>query len=78
MIFNDAGAISLAPGFALNKGEQGREALKKHPFVRVAFKQNRLVLFDSALIHHSDVGKWASGYLNRRISVTFIFGEARA
>lgn len=45
------------------------------PNVTVPFKQNRLTIFDSALPHRSDIGQWQPGYLNRRISITFLFGD---
>lgn len=59
-------------------GASGEIILASLSNVTVPFKQNRLVIFDSYLPHASDVGPWRSGYENRRISLTFLFGEPRS
>ena len=74
-IFQDDGKLGLQRGMALNRGAAGRKALDNLPHIRVPYRQNRLVLFNSALVHYSDVGQWKDGYLNRRVSLTFIYGE---
>lgn len=43
--------------------------------VTVPHRQNRAVLFDSALFHHSDVFKFKKGYENRRINLTILYGN---
>jgi tetratricopeptide (TPR) repeat protein len=40
----------------------------------VPYRENRAVLFESRLFHHSDVPEFADGYENRRINVTLLFG----
>ena len=41
----------------------------------VAHRPNRLVLFDSSLFHQTDPGTFRPGYLNRRVSLTMLFGR---
>jgi hypothetical protein len=45
--------------------------------VRVAYRANRCVLFDSSLIHITDEMHFRPGYENRRVNVTLLFGRAR-
>lgn len=44
--------------------------------VRVPYRENRCVLFDSSLIHVSDEMHFKSGYKNRRVNVTLLYGKA--
>jgi tetratricopeptide (TPR) repeat protein len=39
------------------------------------YRENRAVLFESRLFHRSDAPLFASGYENRRINVTLLFGR---
>jgi hypothetical protein len=41
----------------------------------VPYRENRAVLFESRLFHHSDAPKFALGYENHRINVTLLFGR---
>ena len=41
----------------------------------VPHRQNRAVMFDSALFHQTDVYKFKKGYENRRINLTLLYGE---
>ena len=43
--------------------------------VTVPYKTNRAVIFDSALFHHTDSFSFKSGYKNRRINLTILYGE---
>ena len=43
--------------------------------LRVPYRCNRAVIFDSSLIHESGGVRFLSGYANRRINVTLLFGE---
>jgi len=43
--------------------------------VTVPHRQNRVVLFDSALFHQTDEYNFKKGYENRRINLTFLYGE---
>ncbi|PIQ27471.1 hypothetical protein COW36_13705 [bacterium (Candidatus Blackallbacteria) CG17_big_fil_post_rev_8_21_14_2_50_48_46] len=51
--------------------------LKAHPQepVRIPYRCNRAVLFKSRLFHTSDEIQFQSGYLNRRINITLLFGQ---
>ena len=42
---------------------------------RVPYRQNRAVIFNSDLIHRTDDIRFSPGYQNRRINVTFLYGE---
>jgi hypothetical protein len=42
--------------------------------VRVAYRQNRIVLFKSDLLHATDAFKFKRGFANRRINLTFLYG----
>jgi hypothetical protein len=57
-----------------------RESLLKptnYANVTIPYRQNRCVVFDSALFHHTDVYRFQGGYTNRRINLTYLFGEMR-
>jgi hypothetical protein len=43
----------------------------------IPYKQNRAVMFDSALFHHTDKFSFKEGYENRRINLTFLYGDMR-
>lgn len=43
---------------------------------RVAYRENRCVLFDSTLFHTTDEIHFKPGYCNRRINVTLLFGKS--
>jgi hypothetical protein len=42
--------------------------------VTIPYKANRVVIFDSALFHQTDKFTFRSGYTNRRINLTFLYG----
>jgi hypothetical protein len=42
--------------------------------VRIPYRANRAVIFDSDLFHETDVMDFAPGYANRRINVTLLYG----
>jgi tetratricopeptide (TPR) repeat protein len=50
------------------------EETGSHP-VKVPYRQNRAVIFDSDLFHATDRFAFAEGYENRRINVTMLFGR---
>ena len=43
--------------------------------VRVPYRCNRAVVFDSELLHKTDHTDFRAGYQNRRINITMLFGE---
>lgn len=43
--------------------------------IRVAHRANRAVLFKSSLFHKTDTCRFKEGYLNKRINVSFLFGQ---
>jgi hypothetical protein len=45
-------------------------------FIRIPYKRNRMVLFDSSLVHETDAMRFKRGYKNRRINLTWLFGSA--
>ena len=46
--------------------------------LRVPYKQNRAVLFDSVLFHESDTIRFAPGFETCRINYTLLFGFMEA
>jgi len=46
--------------------------------IRVPYRANRCVLFDSSLIHITDELHFKPGYANRRVNVTLLYGQARS
>jgi tetratricopeptide (TPR) repeat protein len=63
-----------------NESERLAAYVKVHEAkaVRVPYRANRCVLFDSSLIHITDEMHFKPGYENRRVNVTLLFGRARA
>ena len=45
--------------------------------VQVAYKQNRVVFFDSNLFHRSGKHRFKKGYKHMRINMTLLFGLRR-
>jgi len=43
--------------------------------VKVPYRENRAVIFDSDLFHRTDTVRFKPGYENRRINVTMLFGK---
>jgi len=44
---------------------------------RIPHRQNRMVIFDSDLVHKTDDLRFRPGYRNRRINVTMLYGRRR-
>jgi hypothetical protein len=72
-------------GDDLLNGQGGRreqymldELVARHAANRwvVPYARNRCVIFDSSLVHRTDRFRFADGYENRRINLTFLFGKA--
>ena len=45
--------------------------------LRVPYKRNRAVIFDSSLLHETDRFRFKRGYRHRRINLTLLFGLPR-
>jgi hypothetical protein len=45
--------------------------------VTIPYKENRAVLFDSALFHTTDHFRFKKGYTNRRINLTLLYGDMK-
>jgi hypothetical protein len=45
--------------------------------VTVPHKQNRAILFDSALFHHTDKFSFKKGHENHRINLTLLYGNMK-
>jgi len=43
--------------------------------VRVPYRTNRAVIFDSDLFHETDAIAFKDGYVNRRINITMLYGR---
>lgn len=46
--------------------------------IRISYRANRAVIFDSDLFHETDEMSFAAGYENRRINITLLFGDRKA
>ena len=46
--------------------------------VTVPYKENRAVIFDSFLFHKTDNHKFKGGHENRRINLTFLYGDKQS
>jgi tetratricopeptide (TPR) repeat protein len=46
-----------------------------HDRLKVPYRDNRAVLFESRLFHWSDMPEFAPGYENNRINLTFLYGR---
>jgi hypothetical protein len=46
-----------------------------HDQLKVPYRDNRAVLFESRLFHWSDAPEFAPGYENHRINLTFLYGR---
>mmetsp|Transcript_15343 Transcript_15343/g.38557 ORF Transcript_15343/g.38557 Transcript_15343/m.38557 type:complete len:411 (+) Transcript_15343:161-1393(+) len=59
------------------EGGAARELLEESGWanVTIPYKENRLVMFDSALFHKTDSFQFKPGFLNRRINLTLLFGR---
>ena len=55
--------------------EQIQKRLAQYKATRIPYKQNRLVIFDSALFHKTDYFKFKKRYKDRRINLTIMFGK---
>jgi tetratricopeptide (TPR) repeat protein len=45
--------------------------------VRIPYRANRAVIFDSDLFHETDAMDFADGYENRRINITLLYGDRK-
>jgi tetratricopeptide (TPR) repeat protein len=45
--------------------------------IRVPYRENRAVIFDSDLFHATDALHFREGYTNRRVNITFLYGLRR-
>lgn len=59
------------------ESEKMKQFLEAHgsKYVRVPYKENRAVLFDSTYFHATDELKFKDGYENRRINCTLLYGQ---
>ena len=56
-------------------GNLVKQLVKGSAVIDVPHKQNRMVIFNSNLLHKTMDPKFRPGYQNRRINLTFLFGE---
>ncbi len=61
-------------GYDLDQ-ERAKAFLERHAQVIVPYRENRAVLFESRLVHGSDSPEFATGYENKRINITLLFGR---
>ncbi len=77
-------AVSLTPppsGWTMRDYDDDRDRivafLAQNPgdTLLIPYRENRAVLFESRLFHHSDAPMFAEGYENHRINLTLLFGR---
>lgn len=68
--------LTVPPDFRGSQTQQAQflDALRQSPFVKVAYRSNRALMFNGGLIHSTDRMTFKPGYLNRRINLTLVFG----
>ena len=47
--------------------------VSKADFIKIPYKSNRAIIFNSKLYHATDNINFDSKYINRRINVTFLY-----
>ena len=52
-------------------------AVKPADIIRIPYKQNRLVMFNSNYLHQTDAFDFQPGYQNRRLNLALLFGNPR-
>lgn len=50
---------------------------KQSKALRIPYRANRAVIFDSDLFHETDDMRFADGYENRRINITLLYGDRK-
>ena len=60
----------------VRKGPELQRWARSGGNVTVPYKQNRLVMFDSDLLHETAPIRFKRGYSKRRINITLLFGSA--
>ena len=72
-------ATATAEEYNQRGAEFADELLRSTNFenVTIPYRQNRIVVFDSALYHKTDSFRFREGYENRRINLTLLFGKMR-
>ena len=66
-------------GAQLDDGDHDDLPVSKRPgvtVIEVPYKENRCVIFRSGLLHETATVRFKSGYKNRRINLTFMYGVA--
>jgi hypothetical protein len=59
--------------------EEVNDLIRKdgRPATIIPYRYNRLVIFPSDVFHYSDHFNFKSGYKNRRINLTYLFGKSQ-
>ena len=72
-------ATATAEEYNRRGAEFAEELLRSTAYenVTIPYRQNRIVVFDSALYHKTDSFRFRGGYENRRINLTLLFGKMR-
>lgn len=71
--------LALPPDWDFRRMNVERDGLRRFAAgsgvapVRIAYRCNRMVVFGARLLHRTAPGRFAEGYPNRRMNVTFLF-----
>ena len=77
VVYNTEAPLEWDPNTFNNDTEKILEHLEDNNDEKsnIPYNENRIVLFNSNLIHETDKFEFKEGYENRRINVTMLFGE---
>ena len=80
VVYNTEAPLEWDPNTFNNDTEKILEHLEDNNDEKsnIPYNENRIVLFNSNLIHETDKFEFKEGYENRRINVTMLFGERGA
>ena len=57
----------------MNNASKLLDEVSNVDYIKIAYKANRVVIFNSKLYHATDDIKFKKGYKNRRVNVTLLY-----
>ena len=58
---------------SMNNASKLLDEVSNVDYIKIAYKANRVVIFNSKLYHATDDIKFKKGYKNRRVNVTLLY-----
>ncbi len=80
LIWDKAAPLDWGPNQFNDNPQMCREFLAKNDSkaIRIPYRANRAVIFDSDLLHETDKLSFRDGYENRRVNMTLLYGARKA